>query len=198
MTFETKMSKVEDFQLISYLAADLRRSRAILNGASDGIGSVRLWLGVLSPRFLPVLMCRLAHGFYRWKLAPLAKVISMLNFFFFGIEIAVRCPIGKGLFLPHTQGTVIGAWSIGENATIFQGVTLGAKEVDFTYLESSRPTVRDGVTIGSGAKVLGGLTLGSGSRVGANAVVLKDVLPGFLVVGIPAKIVERTTADHAN
>lgn len=198
MTFETKMSKVEDFQLISYLAADLRRSRAILYGTSAGIGSVRLWFGVLSPRFLPVLMCRLAHGLYRLKLAPLAKVISMLNFFFFGIEIAVRCPIGKGLFLPHTQGTVIGAWSIGENATIFQGVTLGAKEVDFTYLESSRPTVRDGVTIGSGAKVLGGLTLGSGSRVGANAVVLKDVLPGFLVVGIPAKIVERTTADHAN
>jgi serine O-acetyltransferase len=124
-------------------------------------------------------------------------MISVLNFFLFGIEIAVRCPIGRGLFLPHTQGTVIGAWSIGENVTIFQGVTLGAKELDFSYLESSRPIVEDGVTIGSGAKVLGGLTLGSSSRIGANAVVLNDIAPGVLAVGIPAKVVERRDANRA-
>jgi serine O-acetyltransferase len=146
---------------------------------------------------MPVLLCRLAHGMYRWKLAPLAKLISMLNFFLFGIEIAVRCPIGRGLFLPHTQGTVIGAWSIGENVTIFQGVTLGAKELDFSYLESSRPIVEDGVIIGSGAKVLGGLTLSSSSRIGANAVVLSDIPPGVLAVGIPAKVVERRDANRA-
>jgi serine O-acetyltransferase len=197
MTFDAKMTKVEDFSLLSYLAADLRRSRVVLHGTSDGVSGLRLWLGAVSPRFFPVLLCRLAHGLYRLKLGPLAKVVSMLNFFLFGIEIAVRCPIGKGLFLPHTQGTVIGAWSIGENVTIFQGVTLGAKEVDFSYLESSRPTVEDGVTIGSGAKVLGGLTLGSGSRVGANSVVLRDVAPGLLVVGIPAKSVDRKPSDHA-
>ena len=197
MTAGEKMTKAEDFRLMSYLAADLRRSRVVLHGSADGLSGLRLWLGALSPRFLPVLLCRLAHGFYQWKLAPLGKVLSMLNFFLFGIEIAVRCPIGKGLFLPHTQGTVIGAWSIGENVTIFQGVTLGAKEVDFTYRESSRPIVEDGVIIGSGAKVLGGLTLGCGSRIGANAVVLNDVAAGFLAVGIPAKVVERTSSDHA-
>jgi len=140
---------------------------------------------------VPVLLCRLAHSFYLLKLGAVAKAVSLLNFFLFGIEIAVRCPIGRGLFLPHTQGTVIGAWSIGENATIFQGVTLGAKELDFSYNESSRPTVGDGVTIGSGAKVIGGLVLGSDSRVGANAVVLNDVAPGSVVVGIPAKVVDR-------
>lgn len=197
MTFASNMAKTEDFNLLSYLAADLRRAQVVLHGTSDGVSGLRLWLGAFAPRFVPVLLCRLAHCFYRLKLGPVAKVVSLLNFFLFGIEIAVRCPIGKGLFFPHTQGTVIGAWSIGENATIFQGVTLGAKEVDFSYQESSRPTVKDGVTIGSGAKILGGLTLGSGSRVGANAVVLNDIAPGLLAVGIPAKVVDKRPSDHA-
>lgn len=187
----------EDFRLLTYLAADLRRALVVMHGTADGVSSLRLWLGLLSPRFVPVLLCRLAHALYRLKLGPLAKLVSLLNFFLFGIEIAVRCPIGKGLFLPHTQGTVIGAWFIGENATIFQGVTLGAREVDFSYQESSRPTVGHGVTIGSGAKVLGGVTLGSGSRIGANAVALSDVAPGLLAVGIPAKVVDKSPSDHA-
>ncbi|WP_087863820.1 serine O-acetyltransferase [Comamonas thiooxydans] len=187
-----------DFKLLSYLAADLRRARVVMNGVVDETSVLRLWLGVLSPRFTPVLLCRLAHWFYRMRLGPVAKFFSLLNFFLFGIEIAVRCPIGKGLFLPHTQGTVIGAWSIGENATIFQGVTLGALEVDFSYQESSRPILGDGVTVGSGAKVLGGVTLGSGARVGANAVVLQDIGQGFLAVGVPAKVVVKKVIDHAN
>lgn len=192
------MNSADNFSLLAYLAADLRRARVLLNGASDSASGLRLWLGVLSPRFVPVLLCRLAFFFHRLRLGPVAKVFSLLNFFLFGIEIAVRCPIGKGLFLPHTQGTVIGAWAIGENATIFQGVTLGAREVDFSYQESSRPTVGDNVIIGSGAKVLGGLTLGSDSRVGANAVVLVDVSPGFLAVGIPAKVFDKRAASNAD
>lgn len=197
MTSSSEISTTEEFHLLSYLAADLRRARFVLHDGPDDVSGLRLWLGIFSPRFVPVLLCRLAYCFYRMKLGPVAKLMSLLNFFLFGIEIAVRCPIGKGLFLPHTQGTVIGAWAIGENATIFQGVTLGAKELDFSYRESSRPIVQDGVTIGSGAKVLGGLTLGLGSRVGANAVVLNDVAPGLLAVGVPAKAIARTSADHA-
>lgn len=191
------MSTDEDFDLLSYLAADLRRAQAVMHGAANGVSGLRLWLGVLSPRFVPVFLCRLAYCFFCLKLGMFAKLVSLLNFFLFGIEIAVRCPIGKGLFLPHTQGTVIGAWCIGENATIFQGVTLGAREVDFSYQQSSRPTVGDGVTIGSGAKVLGGVVLGSGARVGANAVVLSDVAQGSVVVGIPAKTVDKRLAGHA-
>ena len=183
---DAKKISAPDFKMISYLAADLRRAQVLMHGTADGVSTLRLWLGVLSPRFVPVLLCRLAYCFYRLNLGPVAKAVSLFNFFFFGIEIAVRCHIGKGLFLPHTQGTVIGAWSIGENATIFQGVTLGAREVDFSYEESSRPTVCNDVTIGSGAKVLGGLTLGSGSRVGANAVVLESVPSNMVAVGVPA------------
>jgi serine O-acetyltransferase len=178
----------EGFKLLPYLAADLRRAQVLLNGPGNEVSGLRLWLGVLSPRFVPVLLCRVAHFFFCLKLAPVAKFFSLLNFFFFGIEIAVQCRVGKGLFLPHTQGTVIGAWAIGENAIIFQGVTLGARELDFSFLESSRPTVGDGVTIGSGAKVLGGLTLGSGSRIGANAVVLESVPANVAAAGVPARI----------
>lgn len=191
------ISPKEDFRLISYLAADLRRALFVMHGTTDGVSTLRLWLGLFSPRFVPVLLCRIAHCLHLLKLGPFAKLVSLINFFMFGIEIAVRCPIGKGFFLPHTQGTVIGAWSIGENVTIFQGVTLGAKEVDFSYQESSRPTVGDGVTIGSGAKVLGGVTLGSGSRVGANAVVLNNVAPNSLAVGIPAKVFSKRSFDDA-
>lgn len=193
-----KMNTAGDFRLLSYLAADLRRARALLHGATDHVSGLRLWLGVLSPRFVPVLLCRLAYCFYRLKLGPMAKAVSLLNFFLFGIEIAVRCPIGKGLFLPHTQGTVIGAWSIGQNVTIFQGVTLGAKELDFSYLESSRPTVADDVTIGAGAKVLGGLTLGFGSRVGANAVVLESIPVNVVAAGIPARVVKTLGDTHVD
>jgi serine O-acetyltransferase len=183
------MKTVEGFSLRAYLKADLRRAQVLLHGSTTRLSGLRLWIGLLSPRFIPILLCRLAYFFNLLNLGLIAKLMSLLNFFFFGIEIAVRCPIGKGLFLPHTQGTVIGAWSIGENVTIFQGVTLGAKELDFSYQESSRPIVQDGVTIGAGAKVIGGLVLATDSRVGANAVVLSDVASGTLVVGIPAKVV---------
>lgn len=176
------------------LNADLRRQHSLLHGdhAAAPTG-LRLWLGIVSPRFLPVLLCRVAHGLYRAGFGPLAKAVSLLNFFAFGIEIAVRCPIGPGLFLPHTQGTVIGAWRVGGNATIFQGVTLGAREVDFTCTERSRPTLGDGVTVGAGAKVLGGLSLGNGARIGANSVVLSSVPAGSLAVGAPARVVNGDT-----
>jgi serine O-acetyltransferase len=188
MSNSLKMGNKDGFKLLPYLAADLRRAQVLLHGPAVEVSGLRLWLGVLSPRFVPVLLCRVAHFFFCLKLAPVAKFFSLLNFFFFGIEIAVQCRVGKGLFLPHTQGTVIGAYSIGENAIIFQGVTLGARELDFSFLESSRPTVGDGVTIGSGAKVLGGLTLGSGSRIGANAVVLESVPANVAAAGVPARI----------
>jgi serine O-acetyltransferase len=188
MNNESNMSKGEDFKLLTYLAADLRRVQVLLHGSADGVSGMQLWLGVFSPRFVPVLLCRLAYFFYYVRLKPVAKFFSLLNFFFFGIEIAIQCRIGKGLFLPHTQGTVIGAHSIGEDAIIFQGVTLGARELDFSYLESSRPTLGNSVTIGSGAKILGAVTVGSGSRIGANAVVLKSIPPNVAAAGVPARV----------
>lgn len=171
------------------LRADLERHHRLLAGADAAPpGTARMWLGVLSPRFMPVFLCRVAHALHTKGLAPLSKLVALLNFVVFGIEIAARCPIGPGLFFPHTQGTVIGARSIGANATIFQGVTLGAREMDFLYEASRRPALGDDVTVGAGAKILGGISIGSGSRIGANAVVLDSVPDDALAAGVPARV----------
>ena len=81
---------------------------------------------------------------------------------------------------------VIGAWKIGSNATIFQGVTLGANEISFDYFESNRPTLGNNVIVASGAKVLGGIIVHDNVRIAANAVVIKSVPSGALAVGVPA------------
>jgi serine O-acetyltransferase len=142
----------------------------------------------LSPRFAPVVLIRIAQCLYATGWSRLAKLPALVNFVLFGIEVPPRISIGTGLVLMHTQGTVLGAASIGKNVTIYHQVTLGAVAMDFAYTPSLRPIVGDGVVIGVGAKVLGGLTLGYSSVVGANAVVLKNVLPGHVAIGIPAKI----------
>lgn len=121
------------------------------------------------------------------RLGVIAKIFSTLNTIFFGIEIAIRCKIGGGLYLPHTQGIVIGASSVGENVTIFQGVTLGAKNLDFSYDESLRPRIGNNVIIGAGAKILGGIVVGGNSVIGANAVVLHNIPDHTVAFGVPAK-----------
>ena len=140
-----------------------------------------------SPRFAPVTLVRTAQCLHATGWQRLAKLPALVNFVLFGIEVPPRIPIGPGLVLMHTHGTVLGAASIGANVTLYHQVTLGAVEMDFAYTPTLRPIVGDGVIIGVGAKVLGGLTLGHGSVVGANAVVLKNVPPGYVAIGIPAK-----------
>src|SRR5262249_39706669 len=136
-------SRDHDFSLGRFLHADLRRQHELLHGRPES--GPRLLTGLLSPRFAPVLLYRLSHWAYVHHLSPIAKLISLINFTVFGIEIAVRCPIGPGLYFPHTQGTVIGALRIGRNATIYHGVTLGAKEMDLGYTPDARPIVLDDV-----------------------------------------------------
>jgi serine O-acetyltransferase len=126
---------------------------------------------------------------YLYKLTPIAKAVSLINFFLFGLEVGIRCEIGKGLFFPHTSGIVIGAFSIGNNATIYQGVTIGARELDFSYLESSRPLIGNDVTISTGAVILGPIQIGDRVVIGANAVVLASIPAGVLAVGAPARVV---------
>jgi len=171
------------------LMADLSRLKT-----PDGKSEVRLSLfqvfcGFLSPRFIPALLFRLSHFLYEHKISSLAKLLSLVNFVLFGIEIAVRSEIGKGVLFPHTQGTVLGAQRIGENATIFQNVTLGAQELDLGYAASARPIVGNNVIIGAGAKVLGGITVGHNVVIGANAVVTKSVPDDVVVAGVPAQII---------
>lgn len=181
-------------KLIKTLLADLQR-HYYYSGRKDympGVG--KLLLNIFNPRFLPVVLCRLAHALYKYRLTPLARLMSLLNFVLFGIEIAMRCEIGDGVYFPHTVGTVIGAQRIGRNAVIYHGVTFGAKEIDLDYVDNQRPIVGDNVIIGSGAKVLGGISIEDNVVIGANAVVIESVPTGVVAGGVPAKILRQIGA----
>lgn len=147
--------------------------------------------------YLEVLLCypglhalilhRIAHWLYRHRLKMIARIISHCNRFLTGIEIHPAAKIGRGVFIDHGMGVVIGETAeIGDNVTIYQGATLGG-----TGKEKGKrhPTIRDGVVISAGAKVLGGFTVGEHSKIGAGAVVLKEVPPYSTVVGVPGRVV---------
>jgi len=151
----------------------------------------RRFTSAFSPRFAAVVLIRLAQTLHAGNWRRLARFFSLVNFLLFGIEVPPRLSIGFGLVIPHTQGTIIGAGFIGNNVTIYQQVTLGAKLADFEFDPAKRPHVCDDVTITAGAKVLGPVRLGERAVIGANAVVLSDVPAGCIAVGVPARIVSR-------
>ncbi|MGM7703638.1 serine O-acetyltransferase EpsC [Pseudalkalibacillus sp. Hm43] len=130
---------------------------------------------------------RFAHLFWRKKMFFLARVISQISRFFTGIEIHPGAKVGRRCFIDHGMGVVIGeTCEIGDNVTLFQGVTLGG-----TGKEKGKrhPTLEDHTLVATGAKVLGSITIGQYSKVGAGSVVLQDVPPNSTVVGIPGKVV---------
>ena len=133
-----------------------------------------------------LIFYRIAHGLYKIKLFFLARLISQLGRFFTGIEIHPGAKIGKGLFIDHGMGVVIGETAeIGDNVTIYHGVTLGGTGKD---KGKRHPTIGNNVIIGCGAKILGPISIGDRAKIGANSVVLKDVPKGKTAVGIPAVI----------
>jgi serine O-acetyltransferase len=169
------------FSLRRSLRADILRYRTLMGGPSARVGLMG-WFALLSPRLFPNLMIRLAYRCTLWRLGPLARIFSLMAYVLFGIEVAAQCEIGPGLFLPHTQGTVIGAGRIGSNCTIYQGVTIGARELDMDFALERRPVIADGVVIGAGAKVLGPIEIGADARIGSNANVIKSLPPGSLAL----------------
>jgi serine O-acetyltransferase len=141
------------------------------------------------PGLHAVMAYRLTNALGRMKVPLLPRFISQLARFFTGIEIHPGARIGRGLFIDHGMGVVVGETAIlGDNVTLFQGVTLGG-----TGKETGKrhPTVGDNVVIGAGAKVLGNITIGDNSYVGANAVVLRDVPRNSTVVGVPGHITRQ-------
>lgn len=173
--------------LKSLLYADLERQLSLAGRNGSRATLMGLLRRLLHPRFLPIFLYRSSRAAYLQGLSPVAHLLSYLNQVLFGMEISPRCDIGPGIFFPHTAGTVIGASKIGKDVTIFQGVTLGAREIDMDYNFALRPELGNCVVVGAGAKVLGGITLGDNVRVGANAVLLQSVPPNTTVVGIPAR-----------
>jgi serine O-acetyltransferase len=145
---------------------------------------------------LEVLLCypgvhalalhRLGNRFWRAGWLSTARFVSHVSRFLTGIEIHPAARLGRGLFIDHGMGIVIGETAeVGENVSLLQGVTLGGTS---TRREKRHPTLQDNVTVGAGAKIIGAITIGEGSRVGAGSVVVRDVPPNAVVVGVPGRV----------
>ncbi|MEG0229451.1 MAG: serine O-acetyltransferase EpsC [Oscillospiraceae bacterium] len=135
-----------------------------------------------------VLWYRFSHFLYIHKLKFLARLVSQLSKFFTGIEIHPGATIGKGLFIDHGTGVVIGETTIiGNDCTIYQGVTLGGTGKD---IGKRHPTLGNNVLVGSGAKILGPFKVGDNSKIAANAVVLSEIPANATAVGVPARVVK--------
>ena len=143
----------------------------------------------LYPSFKAILKYRKAHKLYLKKHYFLARLVSQRAARRTGIEIHPGATIGKGLFIDHGHGVVIGETAIvGDNVTLYQGVTLGGTG---KQKGKRHPTLEDNVMVGTGAKVLGDIVIGANSMIGAGSVVLNDVPPNSTVVGVPGRVVKR-------
>lgn len=163
--------------LISYLDSIKARDPAPRSRAE-----ILLYPGVWS-----VFWHRLAHALYEARLYFLARVVNHISRFLTGNDIHPGAKIGRNFFIDHGFVIIGETAEIGDNVTIYQNVTLGGTDPANGIAGKRHPTLRDGVIVGSGAQVLGPITVGARARVGANAVVTKDVPEGATMVGIPAK-----------
>jgi serine O-acetyltransferase len=147
------------------------------------------WLDVaLSyPGFHAVTAHRAIHALWKWRVPLLPRLLSEVVHRMTGIDIHPGATIGRGFFIDHGTGVVIGGTAIvGNDVTIYQGVTLGGTSLQ---RKKRHPTICDNVVVGSGAAVLGDITIGENVKIGANSVVVKDVPPNSTVVGIPGRVV---------
>src|SRR5215217_3144537 len=170
------------------VARELRRDVAAVHErdpAARGVSS----LGVLAawPGVHALLAYRVSHALHAAGVPVLPRLLALVTRAATGIEIHPAARIGQGLFIDHGTGVVVGETAeIGDNVTLYQGVTLGGTG----FATGKRhPTVQDNVTIGSGAKLLGPITVGHGAKIGANSVVITDVPPNCTVVGNPGHVV---------
>ncbi|MAJ23757.1 MAG: serine O-acetyltransferase [Candidatus Pelagibacter sp.] len=142
------------------------------------------------PGFQALVMHRISHKLWTHKLPLIPRLLSHFTRFLTGVEIHPGAKIGKGVFIDHGMGVVIGETSeIGNRCLLYQGVTLGG-----TGKESGKrhPTLENNVVVGAGAKVLGGICVGSNTRIGAGSVVVKNVEANSTVVGIPGRVVHQS------
>jgi serine O-acetyltransferase len=161
--------------------------------ARDPAARSRLEVALAYPGLHAVLLHRAANWLWRHELIVPARLVAGFNRWLTGIEIHPAARVGARLFIDHGMGVVIGETAeIGDDVTLYHGVTLGGTSL--TRGVKRHPTLGSHVIVGAGANVLGPITVGEGARVGANAVVLKDVAPHVTVVGIPARETTDMTA----
>ena len=169
---------------LARVVGEVRRDVAAAHArdpAARGVSSAEIlasWPGVQA-----ILVHRVAHGLHAVGVPVAPRTLSMLSRAWTGVEIHPAASIGRGFFIDHAAGVVIGETAqIGDDVTLYQGVTLGG-----TGFQTGKrhPTLQDNVTVGAGAKLLGAITVGHGSKIGANTVVINDVPPNTTVVGNP-------------
>ena len=166
----------------------------------DPAAKSKLSIILTYPGAKAVFFHKIANFFAIAKFHLVARIISQFSRFLTGIEIHPRANIGKNLFIDHGMGVVIGETSeIGDNVTIYHMATLGGISPSVNSNEQRNikrhPTLKDNVVVGSGAQILGPVTIGKNAKIGANAVVTKDVPENAVMVGIPAKNVGETSGS---
>ena len=167
---------------MSLLAQDIRAVKERDPAARSSLEVLLLYSGLHA-----IIWHRLAHRLYKARLFFLARLISQISRFFTGIEIHPGAKIGRGVFIDHGSGVVIGETAeVGDGCTIYQGVTLGGTGKD---KGKRHPTLGKNVLVGSGARILGPFTVGDNAKIAANAVVLSEVPANSTAVGVPARVV---------
>ena len=169
----------------------------------DPAAKSKLSIILTYPGAKAVFFHKIANFFAIAKFHLVARMISQFSRFLTGIEIHPKANIGKNLFIDHGMGVVIGETSeIGDNVTIYHMATLGGISPSVNSNEQRNikrhPTLKDNVVVGSGAQILGPVTVGKNAKIGANAVVTKDVPENAVMVGIPAKNVAETSGSDEN
>lgn len=168
--------------------------KTILNNIKEKDPSIHsLFEALFHPFFKAYVHYKIARFFYKKKMFTLSRIITNHCKKTTGMEIHPGAIIGKNFFIDHGLDVVIGETTIiGNNVTLFQGVTLGGTGKNKI---KRHPTLKNNIVVGSGAKVLGNITIGNNVKIGANAVVLKDVPDNCTVVGIPGKILKKDTVN---
>ncbi len=155
----------------------------------DPAARSRLEIALCYPGVHALALHRVAHRLWRGGWLTLARLLSHVSRFATGIEIHPAAKLGRGLFIDHGMGVVIGETAeVGENVTLLQGITLGGTSLK---REKRHPTLGDNVVVGAGAAVIGAIIIGEGSRIGAGSVVVRDVPPNSVVVGVPGRVTHR-------
>ena len=170
--------------MLDQLREDIRVVRERDPAARSALEVVLCYPGVHA-----LALHRLGHRLWGAGWLTAARFVSHLSRFLTGIEIHPAARLGRGLFIDHGMGVVIGETTeVGRNVTLLQGVTLGGTSLK---REKRHPTLGDNVVVGTGAAVIGAITIGDGSRIGAGSVVVRDVPPNSVVVGVPGRVTYR-------